>query len=592
MRRLSVIVLLRRMIRFCDCFVQAGTVKAGNSLRDQNQRKRRGIMRRKKWSALGISVLLVFGLAACSSSQGAQTADNGDAGAQTQESGETENTPVTEEESEVAELPADLDFTVNYDGIKTAKIEAGVSVHDPSIYKVDGKYYIFGSHMSTAVSEDLRTWTSLGDGYKVKDQIYYELMANDEAFAYSGSKKSLIPTDDRKWHVWAPDVIYNEEAGLYYLYFCTTSTWNASNLCYATSEKIEGPYEWKGALIYSGFTAETLDATDVTEYVDRDTAKDRYIKKSNEYNFNKFPNAIDPTVLYDGEGRLWMVYGSWSGGMYLLELDKATGEVIHPEEDEAKRVDPYFGKRLLGGNHSSIEAPYILYDEESGYYYLFVSYGGLTREGGYQIRVFRSETIDGDYVDMNGEYPMDTNNPEHYPYGLKLSGNYFLPSLEMAYMATGHNSAFVDEDGKKYVVNHTRFDNKTEEHEPRVHQFIVNEEGWPCMLPYATDGETVSESGYDKGAVAGRYYVINQGTAIDAEIAQPFILYLDESGTVYGDGVEGSWEMKDGTCYMKVTYGGKDYSGVFCQMNDEAGTQVMTFSAVGSNESVWGVKYE
>ncbi len=548
-------------------------------------------MRRKKWSALGISILLVLGLAACGSSQGTQTAENGDADAQTQENGEAENAAAAEEESEMGELPADLDFTVNLHGIKTAKIEAGVSVHDPSIYKVDGKYYIFGSHMSTAVSEDLRTWTSLGDGYKVKDPIYYELMANDEAFAYSGSKKSLIPTDDRKWHVWAPDVIYNEDTGLYYLYFCTTSTWNASNLCYATSESIEGPYEWKGALIYSGFTAETLDATDVTEYVDRDTAKDRYIKKSDEYNFNKFPNAIDPTVLYDEEGRLWMVYGSWSGGMYLLELDKATGEVIHPEEDEAKRVDPYFGKRLLGGNHSSIEAPYILYDEESGYYYLFVSYGGLTREGGYQIRVFRSETIDGDYVDMNGEYPMDTNNPEHYPYGLKLSGNYFLPSLEMAYMATGHNSAFVDEDGKKYVVNHTRFDNKTEEHEPRVHQFIVNEEGWPCMLPYATDGETVSESGYDNGAVAGRYYVINQGTAIDAEIAQPFILYLDESGKVYGDGVEGSWEMKDGSCYMKVSYGGKDYSGVFCQMNDEAGTQVMTFSAVGGNESVWGVKY-
>ncbi len=547
-------------------------------------------MRRKNWSTLGMSVLLAMSLAACGSSQGAQTAENGDAEAQ--ESGEAENATVTEKEGGVGELPADLDFTVNLDGIKTAKIAAGVSVHDPSIYKADGKYYIFGSHMSTAVSEDLRTWTSLGDGYKVKDQIYYELMANEEAFAYSGSKKSLIPTDDRAWHVWAPDVIYNEETGLYYLYFCTTSTWNASNLCYATSESIEGPYEWKGALIYSGFTAETLDATDVTEYVDRDTAKDRYIKKSNEYNFNKYPNAIDPTVLYDGEGRLWMVYGSWSGGMYLLELDKATGEVIHPEEDEANRVDPYFGKRLIGGNHSSIEAPYILYDEESGYYYLFVSYGGLAREGGYQIRVFRSETIDGDYVDMNGEYPMDTNNPEHYPYGLKLSGNYFLPSLEMAYMATGHNSAFIDEDGKKYVVNHTRFDNKTEEHEPRVHQFIVNEEGWPCMLPYATDGETVSESGYDKSAVAGRYYVINQGTAIDAEIAQPFILYLDESGQVYGDGVEGSWEMKDGTCYMKVSYDGKDYSGVFCQMNDEAGTQVMTFSAVGGNESVWGVKYE
>ncbi len=545
-------------------------------------------MRRRNGLICAWSLLLAFDLAACGSSQGAQISEDGDAGAQTQE----EETAPEGEKNQTGELPANLDFTVNYAGIKTAKIAAGVSVHDPSVYKADGKYYIFGSHMSTAVSEDLRTWTSLGDGYKVKDQIYYELMANEDAFAYAGSKKSLIPTDDRAWHVWAPDVIYNEDTGLYYLYFCTTSTWNASNLCYATGENIEGPYEWKGALIYSGFTAETLDATDVTEYVDRDTAKDKYIKKSNEYNFNKYPNAIDPTVLYDGEGRLWMVYGSWSGGIYLLELDKATGGVIHPEEDEANRVDPYFGKRLLGGNHSSIEAPYILYDEESGYYYLFVSYGGLAREGGYQIRVFRSETIDGDYVDMNGEYPLDTNNPEHYPYGLKLSGNYFLPSLEMAYMATGHNSAFIDDDGKKYIVNHTRFDNKTEEHEPRVHQFIVNEEGWPCMLPYATEGENVSESGYDKSAVAGRYYVINQGTAIDAEIAQPFILYLDESGQVIGDGIVGSWEMKDSTCYMKVSYGGVDYSGVFCQMNDEAGTQVMTFSAVGNNESVWGVKYD
>ena len=111
------------------------------------------------------------------------------------------------------------------------------------------------------------------------------------------------------------------------------------------------------------------------------------------------------------------------------------------------------------------------------------------------------------------------------------------------------------------------------------------------MLPYATDGETVSESCYEAADVAGRYYVINQGTSIDAEIAQPFILYLDESGKVYGDGVEGTWEMKDGTCYMKVSYGDVNYSGVFCQMNDEAGTQVMTFSAVGNNESVWGVKY-
>ncbi len=539
------------------------------------------MMKKKALLSCALSASMMLGVAACGSDESGQS---GDGAAQTEDG-------ASDADETAGEVPEGLDFTVSYDGISTSKIEAGVSVHDPSIIKADGKYYIFGSHMSTAVSEDLRTWTSIGDGYKVKDQIYYELMANEDAFAYAGSKKSVIPTDDRGWHVWAPDVIYNEAAGLYYLYFCTSSTWNASNLCYATSENIEGPYEWQGALIYSGFTAQTLENTDVTEYVDEETAKDTYIKKSNEYNYNKYPNAIDPTVLYDEDGRLWMVYGSWSGGMYLLELDAQTGEVIHPEADEENRIDTYFGKRLMGGNHTSMEGPYILYDEQSGYYYLFLSYGSLTREGGYQIRVFRSETIDGDYVDMNGEFPLDTENMEQAPYGLKLSGNYYLPSLEMAYMATGHNSAFIDDDGKKYIVNHTRFDNKTEDHEPRVHQFIVNEEGWPCMLPYATDGETVSETGYEMSDMAGRYYVINQGTAIDANIAEPFILYLEEDGKVYGDGVEGSWEAKDNTCYMNITYGDTGYSGVFCQMNDEAGTQVMTFSAVGNNESVWGVKY-
>ena len=34
-----------------------------------------------------------------------------------------------------------------------------------------------------------------------------------------------------------------------------------------------------------------------------------------------------------------------------------------------------------------------------------------------------------------------------------------------------------------------------------------------------------------------------------------------------------------------------EYSGVFCEMNDEAGTPVMTFSMVGANKSIWGVKY-
>ena len=485
------------------------------------------------------------------------------------------------------------DFTVSYDGIKTASITAGVAVHDPSILQADGTYYIFGSHMSAATSTDLRNWTSIANGYTPKNPTYGLIYEDDiAAFDYAGDGDSVIPTDDGGCHVWAPDVIYNEEQGLYYMYGCTSSTWNASNLYYATSETPEGPYEWKGTLIYSGFTSETIGDTDVLDYVSEEEALENYVTHGDEYNYEEYPNAIDPTVFYDEDGRMWMVYGSWSGGIFLLEIDESTGEVIHPEADPENNVDAYFGKRLIGGGHKSIEGPYILYDETSGYYYLFVSYGSLTREGGYQIRVFRSETVDGEYVDMNGQYPTATNGNHAYT-GLKLSGNYYLPSLEMAYMATGHNSAFIDsEDGKMYLVYHTRFDNGTENHEPRVHQFFLNEEGWPCMLPYATDGETISETGYEKDEIVGEYYMIDQGKEISAEIAEPVKIVLSKKGKVYdADGEAGTWSMTKDSSYVHITYDEKEYSGVFCKMNDEAGTEVMTFSAVGANESIWGVKY-
>lgn len=496
-----------------------------------------------------------------------------------------------EKKEEQQEEIVDVDFAVDYRGIKTAAIDAGrVSVHDPSILEVDGTYYIYGSHMATAKSDDLRKWTIVADGYRVDNFVYGDLMSRSDAFEYAGSINSVIPTDDLGTHVWAPDVIYNEAQQKYFMYYCTTSTWNASNLCYAISDSPEGPFEWQGALIYSGFDSKSIKKTDVLDYVDEDYATTHYLQVGGTYNFNECPNAIDPTVFYDEDGKLWMVYGSWSGGIFLLELDESTGKVIHPEADEANEVDAYFGKRLIGGGHTAIEAPYILYDKESGYYYLYVSYGGLAREGGYQIRVFRSETANGDYVDMSGKAPgLGKGNPFYY--GLKLSGNYMLPSLEQAYMATGHNSAFIDTDGKRYIVNHTRFDNGTEYHEPRVHQYLLNEEGWPCMLPYATERETVSESGYDMEKMAGEYFVINQGMTVDAGIAAPFKLLLTEKGNVYGDKITGTWEAKDGSYYVRITYDDKEYSGVFCEMNDEAGTPVMTFSAVGSNESIWGVKY-
>ena len=110
------------------------------------------------------------------------------------------------------------------------------------------------------------------------------------------------------------------------------------------------------------------------------------------------------------------------------------------------------------------------------------------------------------------------------------------------------------------------------------------------MAPYTTKGETISDTGYDKEDVIGTYFFLNQGTEINAEISVATLIELQEDGTVTGS-IEGTWKVVEGNSYMYLTYDDIEYSGVFCKMQDETGTDVMTFSAVGANQSIWGAKY-
>lgn len=483
------------------------------------------------------------------------------------------------------------DYTVSYDGIETGIVNARASVHDPSIIAADGVYYIFGSHMTAAKSTNLRSWDRMANGYSPDNPVWGNLFAEgSHVFDWTGNRDSVIPTDDGGVHVWAPDVIWNPVMGKYMMYYCVSSTWNASALCFGLSDSVEGPYEWQATLICSGFDRNNIGQSNAYETVDEDWARSHYFTLAGGYDYNRWPNAIDPSVFFDGEDRLWMVYGSWSGGIFLLELDPATGLVIHPEADADAGIDPYFGRHLMGGNHQSMEGPYVLYDPEAGYYYLFVSYGSLTSHGGYQIRVFRSESPDGEYLDMNGEKPGRRGG--HAAFGLKLSGNYMLPSLRRAYMATGHNSAMIDANGRRYLCFHSRFNDGTENHNPIVKQYALNAEGWPCLMPYATRGETLDDAWSAEDA-AGRWFVINQGAAIDDTIAEPVILYLRLDGTVGAEaGDAGVWALTEGTRFVSLTLDGTVYSGVLCRMQDESGADVTVFSAVGDNRSVWGVKYD
>lgn len=471
--------------------------------------------------------------------------------------------------------------------INTGSVNTGGSLHDPQvIIGEDGTYYCYGTHMTAATSTDLIKWNTWADGVNGSNKIFDNLIAEPfDAFSFVGKN------EQNGYSVWAPSVIYNKATGKYMMYFCTTSSYIKSNIVIATADDIGGPYHYEKTIIYSGFTKPDLELTNYTDIMGDDiNVRSRYIS-GGAYNNQLWPNAIDPAMFYDENDKLWMVYGSWSGGIFLLELDEQTGEPIHPETNDDEGVDAYFGKRLVGGFHHPIEGPYIHYDKDAGYYYLFLSYGNLQMEGGYQIRVFRSKNPDGPYEDATGAtlgIKDDLNN--YSSYGVKLMGNYTLPSLNVTYMAPGGQSTFVDGDGKLYIVYHQRFKESGEYHAVRVHQMAMNEDGWPCIFPFATNGEALSEEGYTTDSVSGTFYVVDHGLEVNNIVNEPVECQFKD-GNISG-GITGTYTVNEKTNFITIESEDATYHGIMVRMSDEAGNDTFCISAVGDNDhSIWCVQY-
>ncbi|MCI9613065.1 MAG: glycoside hydrolase family 43 protein [Eubacterium sp.] len=494
------------------------------------------------------------------------------------------------------------------------------SVHDPSIAKdMDtGTYYVFGSHLATAKSEDLVNWTQISADYKNTENhpVYGRLAENlAESFAWAGH-------DDGdclgRFAVWAPDVHWFDQytwedgsKGAYLLYYSATSTWRRSCIGFAASKTIEGPYAYVDTLVYSGMTADGTpdgnssrntkwdnDYLNFNELIEKgsenggiDEVSEKWLKGS-EYNTDYAPNAIDPTIVRGAEGKMYMVYGSWSGGLFLLEIDPQTGRALYPGKDSTDEasgnfIDRYYGCHIAGANHESGEGAYILYDEEAGYYYLYETYGALQRKGGYNMRLFRSEHIYGPYTDAAGGNAAD-NGVDNYKYGIKLIGNYAFEG-QRGYRAAGHNSALIDGDGSRYLIYHQRFDEGTEYHEVRVHQQFLNEDKWPVTAVYENRNETIAN--YEDTQVTGSYELINHSTGNETNMQKTEMIELHQDGKVSGalTGIYFKIDSGKGYDYLTLDTGFVVYKGIFFEQTDDAGEKVMTFSAIGSdNTCIWG----
>jgi len=501
-----------------------------------------------------------------------------------------------------------------------------VSVHDPSVVwdPTTSSYYIFGSHRAAAKCNNMMSWETFTapwatatstnadniDAFTTpqvtkvkKGGVEYDLNFNALAWSQRGSA-----TYDINGNMWAPDVIYNKKMGKYCMYLSINGEGWYSSIIMLTADQITGPYRYQAPVVMSGFRAQSSYTATDASIVLGETMPDRYAPSDN-YG-NHWPNAIDPCVFYDENGKLWMTYGSWSGGIFMLELDEETGlrdyDVTYAESETS---DPYFGKKIAGGYYSSGEASYIEYI--GGYYFLFVTYGGLEAASGYQMRVFRSLNPDGPFVDSKGSsavydaYQLNFGPTENDGFrGVNIFGAYddwgFQTVGDWGERAQGHNSIIAAQDGRTYLVYHTRFQNRGEGHEVRVHQVYQNEEGWLVAAPFEYTGEGVKSAGIAAAQkvptadIPGAYKLLTHQYGLDhaaKEYAAPVDVTLNADGTISGD-VTGTWTIKTGTSYITIKIG-SEFKGVMVpQTLEPYDTKVPCFTALDSQTGVtiWGYK--
>jgi len=221
-------------------------------------------------------------------------------------------------------------------------------IHDPSTILSDGqRYYVFGTGAGIPVrtSADLVHWEGAGT-----------VFAKSPAW-------TLKQIPDFRGHIWAPDVV--QVHGKYFLYY-SVSTFGKQVSAIALT------------------TSPRLDQT-MTNFLWTDVGVVISSAKGDAY------NTIDPSVLLDHDGRLWLAFGSYWQGIFLIELDPESG----------LRLDRQTPPAHLAWNNS-IEAACLT--QHSKYYYLFVNWGECCKgtNSTYQVRVGRAEKITGPYLDRDG----------------------------------------------------------------------------------------------------------------------------------------------------------------------------------------------
>lgn len=526
-----------------------------------------------------------------------------------------------------------------------------VSIHDPSIVynSTNQTYYIVGSHMGVARSTNLTDFFNLSNANlfnKSYAQAFKscpthevqvtrngvtttETLGSYDAAAHCATYTTVTEAEWVRGDMWAPDMVYNPNMGKWCMYLSLNGDYWASVIIMLTADSPSGPFTYQAPIVFSGFNGQTYSSKSVSyKNTDLELVLGEQTSLPARYNTatwgNLWPNCIDPCVFFDDNGELWMAYGSWSGGIFMLKLDKNTGlrdyTTTYPATTYRGKApngaaytgyksDPYFGKLIAGGAYVSGEGPYI--QKIGSYYYLFLSYGGFAPDGGYEMRIFRSANPDGPYTDANGNSPLYTEYVLNYgknaqtDRGMKIIGAMNdWGTMTIGECAQGHNSAIVDKDGDAFVIYHTKFNDGTIGHQVRTRQLFINENGWLVASPFRFTGKKTTQSEIETSrlfsaeAIAGTYNLLIHPYKLDHNTMQeavPIKVTLTADGKITGEKT-GTWYFsQEGKSFVTLVISNVTYYGVTLTQNVDGYTDMPTtcITAVSNGGvPVWLYKYQ
>ncbi len=241
-------------------------------------------------------------------------------------------------------------------------LSGDLDVHDPALVAGAGEepWFVLSTGDHTRGDGSIQVRRSQDSGRTWADAGFVWDEANRPAWT-----DDAVPGVE---NFWAPEVY--EHDGTFYLYYSAST--------FGSNRSAIGLY-----------TATTLDPeapdagwVDQGEVISSEPGRDDW-------------NAIDPGIVEDADGTPWMAFGSFWGGIQMIELAWPEGMPADPAAEPVTIAS-------RGAPPNAIEAPYLV--ERDGWYYLFVSKDSCCRgtDSTYNAVVGRSREVTGPYVDAEG----------------------------------------------------------------------------------------------------------------------------------------------------------------------------------------------